>query len=265
VGLVLKHSIDTRTEKRLKLDSDRNAVLQREAEQRLTLEAGIKAVQLLATATGDASPPIQQAGALFSLASLRQYDLAASLVFGLLEADQIDPGIAAGVLERVIQSQDVLLTENVLSNLASNAEKMLTKMGVSLPESLSNGPRGFSTYSRRKFPEIITRVLVARPLSEWNQEGQIGMAYTLIGSLCLCWLDETDPQLKANVGALLSAALPAFADYDQLYHHRETIFLEPIRKESATFDPQLVSQVAASLVKRVQAWTRGETPGVIAT
>src|SRR4051794_25832646 len=52
VGVLLKNSIDLRAEARGRTESERNAILQREAEGRLRLEAAIRAVQLLANPSG---------------------------------------------------------------------------------------------------------------------------------------------------------------------------------------------------------------------
>lgn len=265
-GLVLKHAIDVRTDKRLTLEGDRNETLKRDEAKRLTLEAGIKAVQLLATNTGQASPPIQQAGALFSLANLGQYDLAASLVFGLLDSNQIDPSIASGVLDRVIRSADVDLKELVLGNLSECAEKMITPLGLSLPDSLVGGSRGFSPYSRERILLILGRTLAARSLSEWKEDRFSGLANTLISALCLCWLDETDGRIKADIGAVLSHVLRAYPHLGELYHPRETISVEAIRAQLEEIKPEPRAQSAHSLAKRLELWAGGgDASGVIST
>jgi hypothetical protein len=257
-GLVLKHSIDVRTEQRLELDSARNLVLQTDAEQRLALEAGIKAVQLLATSSGQPSPPIQQAGALFTLVSLRQYDLAIELVFGLLDTRQIRPGIASGVLDGVIRSPDTRSTETALSALTDHIENMLTKYGVAIPLSITDGTRGFGRYARERIYEILAKALFARPFSEWNQGNLLYQAYALVGALCLCWLDESDETQKANIGAVLSPVLSAYPGLGELYHPREIIRVESIRRQLEEIKPETSFTIAASLVQRAEAWVRGE-------
>ena len=259
-GLVLKHSIDIRTEKRLEVDTARNAALQTDAEQRLALEAGIKAVQLLATSTGQPSPPIQQAGALFTLVSLRQYDLASELVIGLMEANQINPDIATGVLDGVIRLRNTDSSRNALTGLSVHAEKLVTKRGVAMPLSITNGTRGFDRYSRQRIYVTLARVLLAQPLSEWNQEKLSYQANSLLASLCLCWLDESEVGEKADVGAVLWRVLaaPFAGGLGDLHHPRQTIHTEAIRIELEEIKPSPQSDIATSLVQRAEAWARGE-------
>src|SRR4051812_31251475 len=71
VGVSLKNALDRRTEARTQAENERNALMSQDAERRLRLDTAVRAVQLLSTGSGGLAPPIQRAGALFTLCSLK--------------------------------------------------------------------------------------------------------------------------------------------------------------------------------------------------
>jgi len=101
LGYLLKSAVDLRAEQRLALEAERNHNLQREAETRLKLDVAVRAIQLMSPKAGIHN--IQRSGALFTLASLQQFDLLLALTSNLLKHDQIDPTTAARVLEAVLR------------------------------------------------------------------------------------------------------------------------------------------------------------------
>jgi len=114
-------------EKRLQLDSDRSASMQQEAEQRLTLEAATKVIQLFATSDGHDAPSTQIAGGLLTLSSLGQHSLAILLTADLLGRKKIGGSTACEVIERALQ-QDSLLVGLVVS-LIHRLEEGLHRLG----------------------------------------------------------------------------------------------------------------------------------------
>jgi hypothetical protein len=144
VGLILQHSA-----------AERNAVLQEEAEDRLTLETTLRASALLATADGKAAAPIQQAAALYCLVGLRQEDVALDLLFALMDAGSLDPIMGSGILESVFQSANRLAHHEAISRLGDRAETMVVSEGVALPPSLSANPMRFEAYVRRLLPDLL--------------------------------------------------------------------------------------------------------------
>ena len=102
VGVILKHSIDRQAETRQEIESRRSDALQREAEQRLKLEAGVRALQLFSTSSGDLTPAVQRDGALFMLANLGQHELTLQLVDNLLSEGELSAGAASSLVPATI-------------------------------------------------------------------------------------------------------------------------------------------------------------------
>lgn len=246
VGMLLKHSVDDRserrltldaernaalsreTEERLKLDAERNAVLQKEAEERLKLEAAIRAVQLFTTNKGEMSPPIQLTGALFGLASLGQHELTLALAQQLLAKKALDSAAVAHLLDEALSANDEDVGRMAVDMLANHPEAMLSPQGrTDLPVSLVMGIAGQPRYVREWATMGLASVLAARPVKKWNTDE----AATIVGTLAIAWEEETEEDLKSDCAVFLGLALGAFPGFKILCHPRKEIDVGQIRQQ----------------------------------
>src|SRR3954447_10821116 len=148
VGVLLKYSADDRAEKRLRVEQQRNAVLQHDTEQRLKLDVAIRAIELLPAEVDDKSS-IRQSAALFVLASLHQYELTLALVTELLLRKRLRPTTAARVLDAVFTSGTPEQHVTAASLLAGCADKFVTDEDIDFPPTLlGDGVMSFSPYVR---------------------------------------------------------------------------------------------------------------------
>ncbi len=256
-GIVLKYSTDVRAQalqeqaaERLRLESDRNDVLQRQAEDRLKLEAAMEAVKLLARADGELAPDVQRAGALFTLASLGAHQLTVELLRELMAKKQIETATASRLINVVITKGDEETQREAAWLLFDNAETFLTPAGFEFPESFLNGDT-LPTYVREWTALALVKVLVARPLTEWQKVRS--MANTIIAALVLAWLQEQDTRLRRDLGAALTSILAAFADVEILYHPKREINVIDVKAQLT--GEAAVSSMAASLSEQLGTWS----------
>lgn len=265
IGLILKHSLDQRNtdireqaERRLVLESQRNSALEIEAENRLKLEAAVRAVSLLSTSTGKPAPMIQRAGALFALTSLKRYELATALTSELLAKGELDVHSAASILNRAMESGDQRTQEEAVIIFYNNVERFLAPKGaVELPDSFYRWRADLSDYSREWGTIAMARLLIARPLSEWDEYE----AYSILSALSLAWIKEVNKNLKQDIGAILKSVLTAFPSSANILHHpQQEINIADIRSQVASATS--TSDAEIELVKQIDEWaTEGSNPG----
>jgi len=242
IGLFLKNSME-----------QRNSDLANEAEERLKLDTAIRAVGLLGTSTGNLSPRIQRAGALFALTSLNRHELAMALTLELLENDEIDAFSAVSILSRVMESGESVLQEKAVEAFHKNFEKFLNSDGTSnIPNCIFNWGGNLSEYSRVWGFEAIARMLAFRPVADWK----IGDAYAHLGVLGLAWTSEHEPSIKLSMGTVLNTILPAFPGIDILHHPLKRIDLKSIRDELSSAPVTLIYY--PELVKDLDVWVSKE-------
>ncbi len=251
VGLVVKTSIDRQTESRQAMESERAAALQREAEQRLKLEAGVRALQLFSTSGGELTPAIQREGALFMLANLGQHDLTLQLVDELLSKGEVSGGAAVSIINQALLQGAEDQKTRAISVFSSHASGMVTPAGADVPECLLNWAPGLPPYVREWGVIALADVLLARPIEEWR-ERFIFQAYSLLAALGIAWTEETDPRLRTNLGAILQPILAAFPDSQLLCHPRLSIDTDRIRGEVAHLAPD--GQASEELLQRLAHW-----------
>ena len=267
VGIVLKHSLDRRnadlkdqTERRLEIEAKRNADLQTESENRLKLEAAIQAVGLLSTTSGAPAPMIQRTGALFALMGLGNYELATVLVGSMLVTNELNSNSAARLLNRALVAGEPSIQNEAVTILYQHADKFLTPNGGSdFPYSILEWDRKLSDYVREWGMLALGRLMVARPLLEWEQT----QANTIIGALALAWTTtEPNDRIKNDIGAILRSILNAFpAVTGTLLHPKQTINIDKIRSEVASITA--IISATKELVPKLDAWapTESARPG----
>ncbi len=152
VGILIKHSFD-----------QQNLSRQWEAEQRLNLEAAIRALDLFSTGGGKPTPDTQRDGALFTLANLGQYELTLELVDNLLDKGQLSAGTASSLISNALLRGNESIKEKAINVLYDKPEYFLTPEGVEIPSCLENWVPGLPVYVREMAILAIAESIHARP------------------------------------------------------------------------------------------------------
>lgn len=212
IGLFLRQSIERRNvdlkeqeEKRLEIESERNNVLQKEAENRLKVEAAMKAVGLLSTSTGADVPVTQRAGVLFTLATLGQLDLAITLLRPIVADNAIDMNSAVLLINRALESNDELCQQEAAEILDNWPDKLLFDDGTALFPScvtLAWNPR-LNIAARIPIVSALLKLITARPYKEWNKSVLIN----IFASLYVILKTENADDIKTAVGFCLSKVI----------------------------------------------------------
>lgn len=254
VGILLKHTIDRHAEIRLVIESQRNELMAREAEDRLKLEASIRAIQLLGTAAGTPTLPTQRAGALMTLSSLGQHSLAIGLTAELLERGEIDARAATHVLDGALRTDDSSIQADAVYILISQVGKFLTATGYELPAAIMRSPSEQPAHVRRWLPDIVAGILLARPITEWQQPQFRTCPNGLLAILGLAWQHETDSVAKRDLGVIIREVVPLFS---LTFLGRLTIFSGEINILQIHADAKSerpATDTVVRLVDRIREW-----------
>jgi hypothetical protein len=252
IALLVKYAIDRQTEARLSVESDRAQLLQHDAEERFKLEASIRAIQLLAGPSGEASLPVQRAGALITLSSLGQHVLVLTLLQTLLQRNEIDAMTATQMIDRALLSGNARVQTDATSLLETYAHRFVTDYGYEFPIALLTHECDLSVYSKRWAAIAVAKVIVARPLSEWNSHHRAALD-GLIGNLCLFWKSESDENVRTDAGAVLYVILQAVGYDDvEIAVAQGVVDVTELRRATS----RLVSRTreAFEMIDRVNAW-----------
>lgn len=251
VGLLLKHSIDVQSEAARVAEIAKADAIAREAEDRLKLDCAIRAVQLFANTAGAPSLPIQQSGALFTLCSLRQYELTLALLEGLLVQKQVDSSTFARVLNIILMTPDERLQGAAVTMLSGYADQLLSGLNFDLPDCFLSGCEGRSAYVRDWAPTVMVKVILARKHWEWRDRRSAINAIT--SSITLLWEAERDDRIKKDTGAILSALLKIFYPKPViLYWFHENFETDVIAAAVAESKPS--SANTRLLIQRLEGW-----------
>jgi len=253
VGVLLKHTIDHHAETRLLTESQRNQLMAREAEDRLKLEAAIRAVQLLGTAAGAPTLPVQRAGALMTLSNLGQHSLAVGLTAELLDRHEIDARAASHVLDRALRTDDSSLQATAVYILTSQSDKFLTPTGFELPTAIMRLPAEQLPHVRRWLPDIVAGILLARPITEWQRQFPT-CPNGLLAILGLAWQHETDEVAKRDLAVIIREVVPLFP---MTFFGRLSIFsgeINILQVHAAVKSERPATDTVVHLVNRIREW-----------
>ena len=212
-GVMLKHSLDTRAEERLKLDTF------------------IRAAGLLATDAGTPSPPTQQAAALFVLADLGHLNFALALLGEIWKEGEISPSSACWLIDKCLKSEDDILQIDAANTLQANAGDLWKVECFAWPEALVDAwPESLPLTARYLILRALLTCLLSRPTHEWRP----GCLSTFVVHLARIKNQERDRMLRAGTVLLLDAILSSgnlFGPEGVLTLGRETVNLETLRLE----------------------------------
>jgi len=252
VGLLLKHSIDARSEAARIADAARTNAAAKDAEDRLKLDSAIRAVQLFANNAGEPSLQIQQSGALFALCSLRQYELTLALLEGLLAQQKVDSSTFARVLNTILMTSDESLQASAISVLSGYADRLISDLNFDLPDCFLSGCAGRSAYVRDWAPTVMVRVILARKRWEWRTRSAVN-AVTM--AIALLWKGEPEERIKTDAGAILGALLKVFYPKPvTLYGFHENFETDVLAADVAGSKP--TSAETRRLIERLDAWSK---------
>lgn len=208
IGIFLKNSLD-----------QRNANLKEEAEGRLKLEAGLQAIKLLSPGSGTVVSLTQRAGVLFTLAHLKQSDLAITMLGQMLPKGSIDAKTAAWLINHVLESYLKDLKNRSLKGLSieatrlldENYDKFLVAKGYyEFPRCMNlNWNTELPKFAKRNAALALLRMTVNRRCTKWN----FGAMNLVIASLILKWKNETDDEIRNGVGKNLKIIIELRAGY----------------------------------------------------
>ena len=266
LGVLLKYSMDRQTESRLAFEQERTAALQDEAENRQTLEAATRVIQLFANSDGKEAPPIQIAAGLLTLSNLNQHSLSLVLTADLLRRKTIEASTACQVIDAALKQkpknpgdpqiardlQDIQI--NAISLLQERAEDMIAN-GLDLPMSIVNWDTSVCDYVREWAPIAVGTMMTKRSLATWRSDFR-DYANVALSALSLGWLHDPNPKLKNQVGAILECLLRAFPNSGSLNHPREAINTVDIRDQlkKQLLPAESLSDRVTEVVRALNQW-----------
>jgi hypothetical protein len=253
LAILLKHSLDRRAELRAQLEAARNEEMAREAENRLKLEASIRAIQLMSGPSGLPALDIQRAGALFTLAGLGQHALSLQLTGQLLATKELDAATAAEIIDMALSVSDPDIQSRAAVLLYESASHFLTPTGAEIPRSVLDWRPGFPRDVRFWAPIALGRILLARPLAHWRGELKY-VAFPIVTALVLAWRSEKAPELKEGLEAVLIEVLDAFPDLGQFHHETGILVFDDIRAQLRQVP---VRGAMADLTSAIGNWRAG--------
>ncbi len=253
MGILLKDSFDRQSARR-------SRAMKKMEEERLRQEAATQVIGLFATQDGKEAPLIQLAGALITLAKLRQYSLAIDLTQELLARKKIlGATTIALVAEQALQQKDERIQIEAMDLLCHHPKEMLSDAGFEYPMSIWWWDAGLVTYVRQWAPIAMGRVLMQRPLSEWQKKFP-GRAYSVLAALAIAWLHE-DKQtqggaLKSEIGAIFQCLHKAFPGGGILPHPRKDVVvdLQEIERQVTAAKVQPRTESGQQLIKDLTDW-----------
>lgn len=252
LGVLLKHSIEVRAEDRLQLEAERNTSYRSETEERLKLEAALRAVQLLTRPDGSPASAVQCSAALFMLVGLKQYALTIGLLATLLERHELDSATAADVLNETLRHGDASHQRAAILILKEHAAQMVTPTSCALPECLFGPWDAFPPYVRDWAPVAISNILVSRPIAEWlaRKDYLLGLISTVVYG----WQSESDPRIRGDIAAILAAILRALPELrHRIATPQGTLDLQKAWLE--TYQSSPTSDVGIQTIVKIGEWS----------
>ncbi len=230
IGVLLKYSIDQQTDRRLEIESKRNADMQIDAEKRLKLEASIRAIQLFSNENGTLAHPVQRSGALYALTSLGQYELALSILYQLIDEKKVDSGTVSDIINQSLLCGDESVQDQAMGLLSLRTESVMTDMELMIPESIMGCKQKFPLSVRESIPFFLAKVISLRTASQWKENEKIMSVGSIIACLAIFWEEEKDGRIRQNAEVLLNHILEIYGEIHLVFHPRKKIDLNELRK-----------------------------------
>lgn len=251
-GILIKHSIDSKAEARQQLESERNAALSREAEDRLKLDTVVRTIQLFGH-EGAQALPVQRAGALIALCSLNEHELAVALAADLVVRGDLEPATAAVVIDRAVTDGTPRVKVMAAELFFENSQRLLTSASYEVPMSFFYGHDKLPFPVRQCAILGLARLLLARPIAEWRLNHR-APAFGLVMAILRAWRSEVDDRLKRDAAAILKVLLDAFDETASFRDTTETVDLVNVRMQLGSASPT-ESPVIHRLIANIREWS----------
>lgn len=233
----------------------RTAVLERQAEKRLTLDTVAKLLELL-TENGDYAKPARVGGAIATMVELEGGTVALRILRDLWAADKVATDTVVWLIERVL-NEDRPEEEQVLaaSLLTMHARSLVPSRGdpeqewYAWPSMAEPWPAHLPGRAKDALIVVAPRVLLARERTYWQQRAVPPAVEMLIGAM-------DDPAFKGPAAAILNVLL----DLGML--DEWGVELEEERREDIRIWAELQSNFMVSwfagVLDQFEPWGRGE-------
>ena len=244
-GVLLKHSLDTRAEKRLKLDTF------------------VRAAQLLATDTGEETPATQQATALFVLVDLGHLNFALALLGEIWPKQGMSPDAACWLIDKCLQSADQDIQADAANMLLVNANSLSEVECFSWPRILwRSWPASITGYARLYILQALIRCLMSKSAEKWSSQCLNGF----LDQLVRIKEEEDDDDLLRNgatiiLDTLLSHAM--FKDHENPILDTGTLDLGKLREDVHALAPSARLKTYTQFVStatELQTWMDKSPP-----
>lgn len=251
-GLILRQSMEQRNADLRNAAEQRNADLRDDAEKRLKLEAGIKAVSLLGTQSGDDSSMTQRTGALFTMAHLGLIDLAIDLVRLMRPKELIEATAASSLLDMALSSNDPVLQKSASEYLRDQADTLLYESGLALPNHIRLKWDKFDYHTRLNLIIGIIKGTLARKYNQWK----LGYLSAPVVCLIVAFEAEKDPRNKSTIAIILKEILNIYTEGYTLYLPAKDLKIAILRKQVLETDISKVSDLGLELADNVKNWMK---------
>jgi hypothetical protein len=240
-GVLLKHSTDTK-----------NNNLKAEAENRLKLEAGIKAIELLSESADKTVCENRRSAVLHMLTSLKMHELALALLQQMLAKEQIDALTAAQILDQCLRLRNEELNKLSAEMFRDYSSKLLTDNGgAETLESLSmKWPLELGLYIKQSLQIGLMKLLLSRPYKEWDRETFNSFIYTFY----IISQTETDTHIKNAIGLFTKETLSLYNDKTYFYTSEGSISIESMLLKLSDITISKCLKLETELIKKMKTW-----------
>lgn len=174
------NSLATEAERRQKIGLLEQTSLNKQAEQRLTLETRVKALELISTEK-DYAPPARVAGAVATMMDLAGGPVTIRVLGELWAEEKVSTPAAVWMVDRVLKDESAPARDQMEAAflLSFNAAKLIPPVDAprqdwtDLPEVIADTwPLSLPSSARYSLLDMCARVLVARGRRYWEEENE---------------------------------------------------------------------------------------------
>jgi len=252
---LINRSVQREGQKLTELQQEANAAQASVAEQRLKIEAAVKAVELFGSATGQGTAQ-QNTGALFALVNLGYEDFALHLLDQLWPAGKVTRHGAVWVIARALESKRPETQLGGAEILAEHAALLLNEGRTDLdwPGGIAGWPHSIPLLGRHAVMTALLRAFVSLDPGKVDERVERGIVGLLVNAR------ETDPsqQVRASADLALSSLLQLYEDSEKLTMDdaapRSLGALRAKVKEDLKESRQAVLQFFVDLGGEVELW-----------
>ena len=244
VGLMTSHQ----TERRLRLE-------QAEEDQRLKLDAAMRAGQLLTPTESATAPPAAVASGLLALTKLDNAHLAVALLVDLWtdRTDSVSNEVAVLVIDAALRSDSDGAQLIAAELLCRNASRLNACQSLDWPSAIEGcWIPGLSDRAKLLLVEALTTMTLHTPA---NESALRAIAVRLYG----IWRYDDDPRVRGCVGKLINALIHRLdkLGYQDFMQGNQRVMLDDLvtAAKSATSNPDgYLNRMSTEVARQLEAW-----------